>query len=119
MQRRRLSIGGLADRNGGKEVGLALDRRRAGALRQIHHRSHGADIVGERHDGAAVNDGGHRGDLVAHEEFGRDPLRRNVGQFDAEEIGERRLLQFGYGAHCGLVTPALARQPAAHSFGSD
>ena len=100
MQRRALGARGFADRNGGKEIGLALDGRGTGALRQIHHRGDAAEIVGERHDGAAVQNVRDGCEFVANGKFGLDAFRRNVGELDAEKFGERRL-KIGWARHGG------------------
>ena len=65
---------------------------------KIRHRGDAAEIIGERHDGAAVEDVGDCRKLVTNGEFGLDALRRDVREFDAEEIGER-CLHFGGSAH--------------------
>ena len=40
------------------KIGLALDRRGPSALRQVDDRPHRAEGIGERHDRAAMKDGG-------------------------------------------------------------
>ncbi len=91
MQRRALGARDLADWNGSKEIGLALDRRGACALRQIHHRGDAAEIVGQRHDRAAVQNIRDGCEFVADGKFGLDALRRYVSKLDAEKRGERSL----------------------------
>ena len=90
MQRRALGACGVADRNGGEEIGLAFDRGGARAGADIRHRGGAAERVGERHDGAAVQDAVGIVVHVPHRQLALDPLRRNVGDLDAKEIGVGR-----------------------------
>ena len=50
-----------------------------------------AEIVGQRHDGAAMHDAEAVVELLAHHQFGGDALGRDMRDFQAEEFGERRL----------------------------
>ena len=100
VQRCAFGVCGVAGRNDGEEVGLALDRRGAPALGQVCHRGGAAEIVGERHDRAAMQRAVAVGQFLAHRQFGGDLVGRHMRDLDAEEIGERRL-QFGVGIHSG------------------
>jgi hypothetical protein len=81
----------LADRDGRKEVRLALDRRRARALRQIGERADGAEIVGQRHDGAAMQDGRNGRKFFARAKLSHNALGRHVRDLDAEKVGKGRV----------------------------
>src|SRR6516225_9153780 len=76
----------------GEEIGLALDRRRGKAGFEVHHRGVSAEVVGECHDGAAMQDPAPVGELIAYGEVCGDTLRRDVGDGDADELSERWLL---------------------------
>src|SRR6185437_16695590 len=56
VQWRAFRGGGIADRNAGKEVGLALDGGRGLPRLEVGGGGGAAEIVGERHDGAAMHD---------------------------------------------------------------
>ena len=68
-KRRAFGPGGVADRNGGKEIGLALDGRGLHALGQVDGRGGAAEIVGKRHDGAAVQDTEAVAELLAYHQL--------------------------------------------------
>ena len=80
-----------------KLVLLSIVVVRAGG--QVRDRRDRADIVGQRHDGAAVDDVGPGCKFATDDELARHLLRRDMGDLYAQEIGEGRLLEFGTAAH--------------------
>src|SRR5947207_5902678 len=98
MKRSALGVRDVAHWNAGEEIGLAFNGRRAAALRQIGDRGGAAEIVGERHDGAAVQRTETIVEVLANGQFGNDLVRRNVDYSHAEQSGEWRLL-FGLRIH--------------------
>ena len=98
MQRRAFGVRRVADGDRGEKVGLAFDRRRSAARRQICHRCRTPKIVGERHDGAAVERAEAVVEFFSHGHLGDDLVRRNVRDLDTHELGERRL-KFCVGIH--------------------
>ena len=66
MQRGAFRACRIAKRNGREKIGLALDCRRARAIGQVGERRGAAEIVGERHHGAAMHRAEPILDLVAH-----------------------------------------------------
>ena len=91
MYRRRLPDDPRPDRRRCDEIGLALDCRGPGALRQVDDGARGAERIGERHDRAAVKDCGNRAQLFSHRHLRDDFLGRGAGEFDAQELGKRQL----------------------------
>ena len=88
MKRGALGARRLADRYRAEEIGLAFDRRRARATRQIGHGRDAAEIVGKRHARAAVQNVRNSCELLARGQFGLHALWRNVRELDAEKRGE-------------------------------
>jgi hypothetical protein len=72
VERRALGSRDIPDRNAGEEIRLALDGRRAAAFWEIGDGGSAAEIVGQRHDGAAMKRAEPVVELLADREFGDD-----------------------------------------------
>src|SRR5262245_14616032 len=92
MKRRAFSLCDVADRNGCEEIRLALDCRGGLARLEIGGRRSAAEIVGERHEGAAMHDAETVIEVVTRNELRGDPLGRNMCDLEAEQFGKWRLL---------------------------
>ena len=78
MERHAFRAHGLARASWREEIRFRFDRRCPRARRQIHAGSRAADLVGERHDGAAMHDAGHGTELIAHCQLGDEALGRRL-----------------------------------------
>src|SRR3972149_3248919 len=88
MQRRAFGARGVADRDGGEKIGLALDRHRPRTLRQVRDRAGAAQGVRKRHDGAAVHYAGTVGELRARGECRLHALFRTGAELQPDELHE-------------------------------
>ncbi len=82
----------VADGHGRKEIGLAFDRGCRLAGLEIGCGCGSTEIVGEGHEGSAVQDSKPVIELIARDKLCRYPLGRYVRDFQAEEFGKGRLL---------------------------
>jgi hypothetical protein len=71
-----------------KKFVFAFNRRGGETGRQVGDRCGAAEIVGERHEGAAMQKAIRVGEFFAHRERARDPFGREVSHRDADERGE-------------------------------
>ncbi len=78
-----------------EEVGLRLERRRGGALRQVEERGRGRDGVGQGHDRSAVEPAADRLEVVADRELGDHAIRGRLDEAHAEQLGEAPLVMRG------------------------
>ena len=90
MQRHADGVRGVAFRYGGKEVGLALDRRGAATVGKADARRHPAERVAQRHDRAAMEHAATVAQLRAHGQLGFGAFGRAMEDIHAEEPGECR-----------------------------
>lgn len=110
MDRRRLADEPRAERRAGDEVGLAFERRRAGAGGQVEDRAGGAERVGKRHERAAMHDRRVCAQFRAHRQLGDDPLLVGGDEGDAEQFGKGQLqrAEAGERVHGTLIIVILA-----------
>src|SRR5262245_13001636 len=82
----------VANRDGREEIGLALDCRGGWAGLEIGGRCRAAEIVGKRHEGAAMHDAETVVEVVAGDKLCGDPLGRNMRDLETKKFGKWRLL---------------------------
>src|SRR6185312_5067360 len=73
-------------------IGLALDRGGGLTRLEIGGRCRAAEIVGKRHERAAMHNAETVIEVVACNELCGDPFRRNMRDLEAEKFGKWRLL---------------------------
>src|ERR1700722_3003469 len=98
MERRAFGARGVADGDRREEIGLAFDGRGAAAFGQVGKGRGAAEIVGERHDCAAMHGPEPVVELFANENLGLDLVLGQVRDFHSHKIGKWRL-QFGVSPH--------------------
>src|SRR5215469_13605903 len=91
VQRRAFGPGDIADRNAGEKIGLAFDGRGAAAFGQIGDGGSSAEIVGQRHNCAAMKRAKAVVQFLADRKLGDDFVTRNMRHLHADQGGERRL----------------------------
>src|SRR5262249_36093852 len=92
VERRAFRKHRVAERHRRKEIRLALDRGRAGALRQVGGRGGAAEHVGQRHQDAARQYFLAVGEFLARRQLGRDAIARQVNDLDPEGARDPRSL---------------------------
>src|SRR5690242_14131161 len=88
MQWRAFGLSDVADRNGGEEVRLAFDRGGGLARLEIGGGRGAAEVVGKRHQGAAMHDSEPVVEIIAGDELSGDPFGRDMRYLEAEKFGK-------------------------------
>src|SRR5262245_35040752 len=90
MERRRFGPDD-AGAPGREEVGLGLERGRAGSRRKVENRRRRAHRIGERHQRPAVQRAPHRAQLVPDRQLGDHALGRRLDEPHPQQLAQRPL----------------------------
>src|SRR5436190_14806091 len=90
MQGHADGMHGIAPCDGGKKIGLALDRRGGAALGQAHPGGQSPKRIAQGHNGTTMEDTAPVTQLFAHRELGFRTLRRMMEKRYSEQLVERR-----------------------------